>query len=82
MEDIEGFIKRGEAQSLIQYASRSSSLQSDYFPGLAVKETLNSILSGSTGLDGDPVMGGMKIDIDTLASLIARINGEINGAKS
>ncbi|POS83801.1 hypothetical protein EPUL_004903 [Erysiphe pulchra] len=81
MEDtLKGLSK--EVMQTAQYASRSGSLQSEYLPGLAVKETPNSLPSGSTDLDGDTVMSGMKIDVDNLTSLIARINGERYHAKS
>lgn len=70
MEDNENFIRKGEAQTT-QYASRSGALQSEY---LSKHAPSTSPVNGRTDYEGDTIMGGMKIDIHSLASLVAKLN--------
>lgn len=72
MEDDEYFIRKGEAQTT-QYASRSGALQSEYLAGPFSKQTSSSA-SNTVDNEGDTIMGGMKIDLHSLATLLAQIN--------
>ncbi|KHJ30111.1 hypothetical protein EV44_g4328 [Erysiphe necator] len=81
MEDTEGFIKRGEAQTT-QYASRSGALQSEYLTGSTIKQTPSGSTVSSMDNDGDTIMGGMKIDLHSLATLVAQIKVEKDQTKS
>ncbi|POS81957.1 hypothetical protein EPUL_005578, partial [Erysiphe pulchra] len=71
INDYQGwFIRKGEKQNT-QYATRSGALQSEYLTSPALS---NSPAPGTTDHDGDVVMSGMKIDLHSLASLVAKLN--------
>ena len=70
MEDSEKFVRKGEAQTT-QYATRSGALQNEY---LSSPTPSNLSPKGAVDHDGDVTMSGMKIDLHSLATLVARIN--------
>ena len=70
MEDSEKFVRKGEAQTT-QYATRSGVLQNEY---LSRSTPSNSSPQGAADHDRDATMSGMKIDLHSLAILVARIN--------
>ncbi|KAI0991444.1 hypothetical protein K3495_g16743, partial [Podosphaera aphanis] len=79
MENSEKFVRKGEARTT-QYATRSGMLVSEYLAGQAVNNESRPLHTNSVDHDGDTVMGGMKIDIHSLAALVAKMNlDEKNG---
>ena len=78
MEDSEKFIKKGESQ-ITQYASRSGALQNQY---LNNSITTNSSTPETADYEGDIVMGGMKIDLHSLATLVAKVNIDSKGGSN
>lgn len=72
MEDNEKFVKKGEAQTT-QFPSRSRTLQSECLTTTVQNNLPNEPAYGAIDQDGDTVVGGMKLDSNSLATLIARI---------
>ncbi|POS82392.1 hypothetical protein EPUL_005901 [Erysiphe pulchra] len=73
MESRGSFVRKGESR-LTQYVNRSG-IQSNDFQ-LTSNPTVAALKSSALNIDsdGDVVMGGMKIDLQSIASLIASLN--------
>ena len=83
MEDSENFVRKGEARTT-QYASRSGALFNEYLTRPVGSQPADSPSSKTADSEGDITMSGMKIDLQSLATLVAEINvqGKRNGKGS
>lgn len=72
-EDSENFVRKGEAHT-IQYASRSSALLSNYLKKPVENQPAALPPPRTADSEEDITMWGMKIDLQSLATIVAKLN--------
>ncbi|KAI1005388.1 hypothetical protein K3495_g2829 [Podosphaera aphanis] len=78
MENSEKFRQRGEA-TVMQYVNRRGVMKSKYLAAATSSNYQASSPPPTTNFEGDISMGGMKFDLNALATLVAKANASSAG---